>query len=67
MVRKEFERFGRIYGVMLKGAYGFIDFEKEWEAKEAADEMHMKNIFGEGKVTVEIAKYKPKYTNMRST
>ena len=65
MVRKHFEKFGRIYGVMLKGAYGFIDFEKEKHAKRAADHMHMTNIFGEGKVTVEIAKYKKKVINSR--
>ena len=66
LVRKEFEKFGRIYGVMLKGAYGFIDFEKEKHARRAADELNMKDIFGEGKVTVEMAKYKKKTTNNKS-
>ena len=55
-VRRKFERFGRILSVKLKGAYGFIDFETTKDAARAADELHMVDIFGEGKVTVELAK-----------
>lgn len=50
---------------MLKGAYGFIDFETEESAQKAADEMHLTNIFGEGRVTVEMAKYKARPLNLR--
>ena len=52
-VYKRFERFGKILEVTLKNKYGFIYFEETASAKQAIRKMHGRNIFGEGKVTVE--------------
>lgn len=35
--------------------YGFIEFEEEGSCKEAIEKMNMKNIWGNGKITVESA------------
>ena len=52
-VYKAFDKFGKILEVTLKNKYGFIYFEEAASARNAILKMHGKNIFGEGKVTVE--------------
>lgn len=51
-VKEKFREFGRIVDIALKDGYGFIEFERGEEAADAIREMHRRDVFGNGILTV---------------
>lgn len=54
-IEKVFGKFGKIDSMILMTRYGFIEFAKQEAVHAAIKEMNGKNIWGDGKITVESA------------
>jgi RNA recognition motif-containing protein len=63
-VQEEFAKFGKIIEVDLKGAYGFVGYDVEEEAKAAVAEMDRKEFKGR-QLNVEISGGRPR-TNLKN-
>lgn len=50
-----FGKYGKIQSMILMTRYGFVEYEDENSCKGAMEELNMKNIWGNGKITVESA------------
>lgn len=46
-MEKLFEPYGKLLGVSLHKSYGFVQYEKEEEAKKAVEAMHGHNLHGQ--------------------
>jgi splicing factor, arginine/serine-rich 4/5/6 len=51
-IKEKFREYGRIVDIALKDGYGFIEFEDPRDAQDAIRDMHRRDIFGNGIVTV---------------
>jgi len=51
-VKEKFREFGRIVDIALKDGYGFIEFESPKDASDAIRELHRRDVFGNGILTV---------------
>jgi len=63
-VHEEFSKFGNVIEVDLKGAYGFVGYDVEEEAKAAVAEMDRKEFKGR-QLNVEISGGRPR-TNLKN-
>jgi len=63
-VHEEFSKFGNVIEVDLKGAYGFVGYDVEEEAKAAVAEMDRKDFKGR-QLNVEISGGRPR-TNLKN-
>ena len=61
-----FSRFGKIDSMILMTRYGFIEFENQSSVHQAIKEMNGKNVWGDGKITVESAFIKQRRDNSDS-
>ena len=64
-IRQKFNEFGRIFDVLLKDGYAFIQFENETSAEDAVREMNRTNVFGNGNINVEFAKINNEYKSKK--
>jgi len=51
-IKDKFREYGRITDIALKDGYGFIEFENGEQAEDAIREMHRRDVFGNGILTV---------------
>lgn len=56
-MEKEFERFGRIKSVTMKGHYAFVDFEDHAAAKKALELHNTQFVNGETLVVEQSSTY----------
>ena len=55
-MKEKFREFGRIVDIALKDGYGFIEFEDPHDAGDCIREMHRRDVFGNGILTVQPAR-----------
>jgi len=53
-VRRTFEEFGKVWEILLKGSYVFIEYEHEGAAMKAIEKMHNREFEGRKYVRVQL-------------